>query len=81
MWLFKKIKYLYKNIDNNNILNNFVKNKLEGVKIMKIKDKNHPVYGEYGLFSTRIWKKYEISNFQCFHDLTQVFESSRCGGT
>jgi len=38
---------------------------LEGVQTIKIKDDNHILKGQYGVFATRDWGKYEIIGCYC----------------
>ena len=52
--------YILNNYDPKNILQNFMKSKIDGVQVKKINDILHPVFGKYGLFATKKWYPYEI---------------------
>lgn len=54
------MKYIYENIDDNKILNKYYKNNIYGTEIKKIKDFSHPVFNQYGLFSTKNWNPYDV---------------------
>lgn len=52
--------HIFNNYDPKNILQNFIKSKIDGVEVKKINDKLHPVFGKYGLFTTKKWYPYEV---------------------
>lgn len=41
-------------------MNRYEKYKIDGVEVQKIKDCNHPAYGQSGLFATRNWNSFDV---------------------
>ncbi len=54
------MNFIYENIDTKNILKKYYTTKIEGTEVKLINDKTHPVYNNYGLFSTKEWSPFDI---------------------
>ncbi|PQM62135.1 MAG: hypothetical protein CML47_01435 [Rhodobacteraceae bacterium] len=54
------MKFIYKNIDEGNILKNYQQNKIYGTQIKQIIDPTHACAEQNGLFATKEWEPYDV---------------------